>query len=154
MRATTASIFGDGRERFPDLSTRELKKLFNHHSSITALSCLWSLGAAAAVLFVPTLLFGLAREGGEAEFLIAAVLFLIAVFQLITVIGCYRRDSWARTCGIVVCSVMLINVPIGTLLGILGLVAFIRGERLFGPDRYVGRELKAELKRRKKLKVA
>ena len=52
------------------------------------------------------------------------------------------------------CSVMLINVPIGTLLGILGLVAFIRGERLFGPDRYVGRELKAELKRRKKLKVA
>lgn len=145
-----ASAAENGRTEFPELSTRELKRLFNHNSSITALSVLWILGAILTI--------GLAVvEASSPEgsgMVLAGVLVGIALFQLVTVVGCFRREPWARVCGIVVCVLMLVNIPIGTLLGLLGLVAFARGAPLFGPGRYVGKELKAELKHRKRNKIA
>jgi hypothetical protein len=156
MNTASASLASHGREQFPELSTRELKGLFNNHSSITALSVLWSLGAALVILLSPLLMLGVIgfEEGGAPGFLIGGGLLAVGVFQLITVIGCFRRTEWARVCGIIVSALMLVNLPIGPIFGVLGLYAFIKGGRLFGPDRYEGRELKVELKRRKKLKVA
>jgi hypothetical protein len=51
------------------------------------------------------------------------------------------------------CSVLiLINIPIGTLVGIAVLVALSKAPELFGQGRVTHKELKAEFKERKRLK--
>jgi len=67
---------------------------------------------------------------------------------LFAAIGCFTRDDWARICGIIICCLLLLNIPIGTLIGIFGLIAFIRGKKLFGPGRLDPKTIKAELRYR------
>ncbi|MCZ6796091.1 MAG: hypothetical protein O7J95_20980 [Planctomycetota bacterium] len=77
------------------------------------------------------------------------VLLVLGAFQLTTAIACFRRASWGRISGMIVCSLMLLNIPVGTLIGVLGLVALAQGARLFGPGRYRPSDLRKELKYRK-----
>lgn len=55
------------------------------------------------------------------------------------------RLPW-RICGIVVCVISLINIPLGTLIGVMGLFAFVKAKELFGPERITHEEVKTAFK--------
>jgi hypothetical protein len=74
----------------------------------------------------------------------------LALFYLVAIIGMLKRTSWGRVMGIIVCILTLINIPLGTLIGIVGLFAFIKAPNLFGPGRVPHKDLKTEYKLRKK----
>jgi hypothetical protein len=46
---------------------------------------------------------------------------LLAVPMLMTGLGLLRIQGWARTMGMVVCSLAIISIPLGTMLGAYGL---------------------------------
>ena len=60
-------------------------------------------------------------------------LFALSVPGLITGFGLLSWKPWARILGIVLCAIQLINIPLGTLLGIYGLWVLLNSEteRLF-----------------------
>ena len=61
-------------------------------------------------------------------------------------VGLLKRTSWGRICGIVVCVISLINIPLGTLIGVMGLFAFVKAKELFGPERITHEEVKTAFK--------
>ena len=65
--------------------------------------------------------------------LLSMFLFALSVPGLITGFGLLSWKPWARILGIVLCAIQLINIPLGTLLGIYGLWVLLNSdtERLF-----------------------
>lgn len=65
--------------------------------------------------------------------LLTAFLFAVSLPGLITGFGLLSWKPWARILAIVLCAINLINIPIGTLLGIYGLWVLLNKdtERLF-----------------------
>lgn len=51
--------------------------------------------------------------------------------------------------GIITCSLSVLNIPLGTIIGIAGLFAFIKAPELFGQNRVTHKSLKQEFKNRK-----
>jgi hypothetical protein len=104
-----------------------------------------------ALAFLVLVLFGgiagLVGVSGEEGALVAApvvgiigtLLFLVmAVLSLpgiVAGVGLLRFRPWARILAIIVSAVHLLNIPLGTLLGVYGLWALLNpeGEALFGP---------------------
>ena len=68
--------------------------------------------------------------------LLTVVLFAISLPGLITGFGLLSWKPWARILAIVLCAINLINIPIGTILGIYGLWVLLNKdtERLFEPQ--------------------
>ena len=66
---------------------------------------------------------------------IIAVLGSIAVFQLITGIYLRKFKPWARICAIILSVISLLNIPVGTLIGIWFLVTLCgsKGSTVFTP---------------------
>jgi hypothetical protein len=85
-------------------------------------------------------------EGGIALFIYALIGFYIAC-----IIGLIGRTSWGRKLGIFVCCISLINIPLGTIIGIMGLFAFFKAPELFGEGRLTHKELKKTFSTRKKM---
>ena len=133
------------------MSTKDLKKLFNHSHTIRALIFLWCLGVALMTIAAPFLLIASTGEGKESrEALTYGIICVFgAIFQAAGIYGCWHRLTWGRTLGLIICALNLPSVPIGTIIGILGLLAFGNGKRLFGPDRLTHEQLKAEVAYRK-----
>lgn len=125
------------------LSTKDLKALFNHSHTIRALIFLWFLGLALILLVIA----GTARMGTANA--MGVPLLLLGALLAACIYGCWHRPSWGYPVGIVVCVLILMAFPIGTLCGLLGLFAFVNGKRLFGPDRLTHEQLKAEVAFRK-----
>lgn len=155
------------RNYLPELDTKQLKKLFNDCQNIRALIGLWTfLGLPAnliiAIMYVVLAVQGMpaadaAQAAGGVFVLLfgAGVAILAFLLQAVTVYFGWRRHELGRILGIVCCALMLPGFPVGTLIGALGLVAFIRsGERYFGPNGIDYKQLKREYKRRKKNKIA
>jgi len=67
--------------------------------------------------------------------------------------GSWIRPSWGRILGVLFCILSLFAIPIGTIVGVLGLIAYGRGSSLFGENRYESKILEDELKYRKKYKM-
>jgi hypothetical protein len=65
--------------------------------------------------------------------LLTVFLFAVSLPGLITGFGLLSWKPWARVLAIVLCAINLINIPIGTLLGIYGLWVLLNKdtERLF-----------------------
>lgn len=140
VRQSVAGETG-GRRLGPD----EARRLYNHSRSIGALVFLWCLGLPAMLaLCIPLVLAGAKRPGGHTDSAMVFVVIVICmgVLMLAGIIGCWRRDSWGRTVGYILCSLMLLNFWLGTLIGIFGLISLTKGGRLFGPDRLTHRHLK------------
>jgi hypothetical protein len=133
------------------MNTKEVKKLYNHSRSIGALVFLWSLGLGATILGVIAMssLKGKALEEGPSSGVLIAIVGVMVAIYGAAVYSCWTRQSWGRVLGIVLCALMLLNFPLGTLIGIFGLIALIGGSRLFGPDRLTHAQLKAEVAYRK-----
>jgi formate/nitrite transporter FocA (FNT family) len=81
-------------------------------------------GAVGAAGDVPGL-GGLIASFG---FVIGLVLILLAVPGLVSAIGLFKREPWARLWTIVAGALSLLNVPIGTLFGIYALWVVTRPE--------------------------
>lgn len=139
--APESNVAPSSEKQLSDLDFKEIKKL--HHSSrnVNAINILLSIGLvfmAIAALF---------PEMGDPT--LRAIFIGLAVFYAIAVIGIYKRTPWGRVLGIIACTISLINIPIGTIIGGFGLYAFISAPQLFGKNRITHKEIKAELKRQK-----
>ncbi len=133
------------RQDFPELTTKELRKFWNHSSSIRALVFLFFLVGVAGILVSLIMVAGQQFLGTYLSIATTLVLFLAGI-------GLMKRTEWGRGLSMVLCVLALIAFPLGTIIGILSLMALSCG-KLFGPDRFVHRALDAELKHRKKNRV-
>ncbi|MEM0896914.1 MAG: hypothetical protein AAGJ79_08500 [Verrucomicrobiota bacterium] len=131
--------------QFKDLDFKQLKKLYYRSCNVNGITGLLVLGLIFIVIasFMPDIV----AEGLQLVFI------GLAVFYAVTIFGLFKRTSWGRILGIIVCIISLINIPIGTLIGVLGLFAFFGAPELFGPDRVLHKDLKSEFKLRKKNKT-
>lgn len=146
---STTGIIAE-RNDFKDVPTDRLKKLRNDSHSIRTMAVLILIGVViSGIGFI-----AVATSMGSAELAVVAMLGCMVLLNLVTAIGFITRPKWARILGIVVAALMLLGFPIGTLIGILLLVALTRSKELFGPGRYPHKALNAEWKYRKQNKVA
>jgi len=133
-----------GPEELWDLSWKDLRNLYYASVNIRALGVLNVLGVAvlAIAFMVP------AREAASAAplyvFLGAA-----GALSLLMAWTAFARPGWGRWFGIVMLVLGLLNFPIGTLISIVGLIAYVRGRRLFGADKILHSELAEVFKQRK-----
>ena len=114
----------------------EIKKL-NRYSS--DLNIIGGLSLFSAVGMVLTLMPGMEEMRGD-EISVVGVA-VIAVILSANAYACLIRPRW----GSVVCGffsmILLLGIPIGTILGVLGIRAAANGEKLFGVDRIKGHQL-------------
>ncbi len=133
------------RKDFPELTTKELRKFWNHSSSIRALVFLFFFVGVAGILVTWVLMAG-------KQFLGAYFSLCLTVIVFISGVGLMKRSEWGRSLSMVLCVLALIAFPLGTIIGILSLMALGCG-KLFGPERFVHRELDEEMKYRKRNRV-
>jgi len=118
-----------------ELDFKQLRKLYLRSCNVNAITFLTALGV---------ILLALMSIGAAIESAMGLVFIGISVFYAVAVIGMYRRSEWGRVLGIIVCIIALFHIPIGTLIGVAGLVAFSSARELFGINRVTHKELKAE----------
>ena len=121
---------------------KDLKKLRSASESVRALAFLFGLSALGGLLLG---LGSLGSHFGMFEILFTAT----GLLSLAACVGAIQRRAWGRPVGILVCALSLANVPLGTIIGALGLAAYLRGKRLFGPDRLLHADVIAVYKARK-----
>ncbi len=136
------TLVPEGDPQFGDLDDKALNKLYYRSCNVTGIAVLLSFGLVVlvAAISLPGADLGFPRP----------VFIGLALFYLVAIIGMLKRTSWGRVMGIIVCILTLINIPLGTLIGIVGLFAFIKAPNLFGPGRVPHKDLKTEYKLRKK----
>jgi hypothetical protein len=140
------------RLNFKEMPTKELKRLRNDSHSIRTLVVLIILGLGLLIVAMIGMIAGIG-EGSTIGLAELAIVFVIAVFQSVVAFGLLNRPAWGRVLGFVAGALMLVGFPIGTLIGVLFLIALGRGSRLFGPERIPHKDLEAEWKYRRKNKV-
>ena len=148
----TDPVVAAARNDFHEIATPVLKKLRNDSSSIRTFAVLLLLGVVLmlAALLVPVFSDNAGGSVGMAEL---AIIGGFSAFNLATAIGLLKRSTWGRVLGFVSAAFALVGFPIGTLIGILVLVALGRGGRLFGPARLDHKALQREWKYRKANKI-
>jgi hypothetical protein len=136
------------RNDFPEIDTKALKKLRNDSHSIRTVAALLILGIG--ILGIVLVFASFSGNLGIADLILPLG---ITAFQGIVVAGLIVRATWGRVLGFISGALMLIGFPIGTLIGVLFLIALARADRLFGSNRFTHKALEAEWKYRKKFKV-
>ena len=131
-----------GNAEFSNLDFNSLKKLYHRSCNVNAITFLLGLG----LIFLLVASFLPSDEGSHS---LRFVFIGLAVFYAIAIFGLFNRSSWGRILGIIVCIISLINIPIGTLIGIFGLFAFFGSPQLFGIDRIKHKALKSDFKLQK-----
>lgn len=136
------------RNDFPDIDTKALKRLRNDSHSIRTMAALFILG----ITIFGFLMLGMVFSGnlGLMELILPVG---VVAFQAAVMVGLILRASWGRILGFISGALMLFGFPIGTLIGVLFLIALARADRLFGPNRLTHKALEAEWKYRRKFKV-
>ncbi len=138
-------------ENFKELSYKQLKSLRNHSHSIRALNVVWFIGGLFAIYSVfMTFAGSQVNMSNITAWQLYGVIFSIL---LITSITLTWRPNYSRWIGIILCVLSLFLIPLGTLLGGLGLIAFINGAALFGEHKLKHAELESEYRHRKKHKI-
>ena len=126
------------------------KKLYYRSCSISFIAFLVLLGAI--VMLVLGILFevkgkdGFVPPQGEG---FGSGLIAIGIIYLVASIGIYIRSIWGRIAGIIVSVLALMNFPLGTIFGVVGLFAFGFSSVLFGHNRIKHAELKKAFKEMK-----
>ena len=126
----------------------EIKKLYYRSCNVIAIAGLMIFGC----LIVGAVIIGAIRQTGtismEAEAWVGLGFFLTCI---VGTIGVTMRTGWGRIAGIVACCIMLLKIPIGTIIGIVGLFAFFKAKELFGNGRIHHGELKTAYRAIKRL---
>ncbi len=120
----------------------QLRKLYHRSCNVNAITFLIGIGLIVLV-------FRTALPGTEFGFPERLIFIVVTIIYAIAAVGLFKRTSWGRIVGIIVSFISLINVPLGTLIGIFGLYAFFGSPQLFGSNRVTHKELKAEFKLQK-----
>jgi hypothetical protein len=137
------NIEPDEKNDLYKMDWKVFQKLYYRSCNVSGLVALMSLGVALyGGLAISTDVF----NEGYALFIYALIGFYIAC-----IIGLIGRTAWGRRLGIFVCCISLINIPIGTLIGLMGLFAFLKAPELFGEGRITHKELKETFNARKKM---
>ena len=123
--------------RFVNYTPAQVKKLYYRSCNINAIALIVAFGivALATVLLI-----------GDEPVVLKVIFVALVVLYSVTFVGLLKRTSWGRICGIVVCVISLINIPLGTLIGVMGLFAFVKAKELFGPERITHEEVKTAFK--------
>jgi len=132
--------------RLASIDSHELKKLYRRSSIIFALNVLWIIGTALSFLLLPAWM----EQADELAPVLGGIVVLGALLAIAASVGGFMRTGWGRVPGIIHCALILINIPVGTVIGILGLVAYSKGGLLFGPGAPSHAQVKQEFKRRKR----
>ena len=141
----------EGPAELWQIDFKRLKRLYNASHTIRALGFLYGLGvfgivAGAILALGPYSASGFGRG-------LAALMIVSGVLSLFGAVSSFTRPRWGRWVGIVLCIVSLLSIPIGTIIGILGLVAYAQGGRLFGADRLKHKDVVDVYKQRKRTKT-
>ncbi len=141
---------GAERKAFPELTTREVKKLRNDSHSIRSTAFLLAL--ATGLILLGLLAGGIGAVAGASlpEFAMAGG---ALAFSATAATGLFLRRSWGRILGFIVGALLILTFSIATLVGLLLLVALARAKPLFGPGRLLHRELEAEWKYRRRNRI-
>lgn len=136
-------------ETLQSLDSKKIKQLYNAQRSINALCILWILGTAVLALYA---ISQIVRHASQPVAILGIVGFtsLLLSLNVATLIGIYKRTVWGRVLGMIFCAFSLSAMPLGTIVGILGLIAFVRSGDLFGPGRILPDDLSSEYNRRLK----
>ena len=143
----------EGPEALWEMSFKEVRKLYLASVNVRALGLLYGLGAVGAIAAGGIFLFAPLKDAGRAESMgaaFAAILVFLGVIYIAATISSYTRPRWGRWLGIVLCALSLLSFPFGTIIGIMGLIAYAQGGKLFGPDRLYHNDVAAVYKQRKK----
>lgn len=138
------------RKAFPELTTRELKRLRNDSHSIRSTAFLLALATGFILFGVLVGGLGPVAEAALPELALAGGLL---AFSATAATGLFLRRTWGRILGFIVGALMILTFSIGTLIGILLLVALARARRLFGPNRLLHKDLEAEWKHRRRNRI-
>ena len=143
----------------PEYSTKDLKKIHFRSESI-------KLVAALIIMSTITIAyegFMIGKYLGK-DVLIRGITKPMNVVMILVNILCFvgliTRTQWGRIVGLLTCAMWIVSpiwvsrFSIFIVFGIWGLWVLVQSANLFGPDRILSKELKAELKRRKEQKVA
>lgn len=136
------------RANFYDIDTKSLKKLRNNSHTLRTLGLLNAL-AVFVILFLLII-----TEFFAGNMKTSVIMSGSALFGIASAYSFWSRPHWGRVMGYICCAVMLIGIPIGTLVGILGIIALAQGGVLFGANRYPHGKLEKEWKYRKKHNIA
>ena len=145
----------EGPEALWEMPFKELAQLRNASINIRVLGFLFGLSAAGSLLLVGLGSLGASATGsGSASSVVFLAIFLVTgLLSLAACVGAYTRPPWGRVVGMITCGLSLINFPLGTLIGGLGLVAYYRGGKLFGPERFLHNDVTSIYKQRKASKT-
>ena len=135
------------RNNFDQLDTKALKKLRNHSHTIRALG---SVNLLALLVYTGLLL---ASRPGFIHLFYLAIWITGLVLSAASIHAFWWRPKGGRIIGLISCVHMLLAFPIGTIIGILGIIALVQSRTLFGADKLSHRELDAEWKYRKKNRI-
>jgi len=117
-----------------------VKRLRNASHSIRSLGALWMIGVLVCLFAVVA---GVSRNSKPFGAFEAGIFTVFAALGSVAIYGAWARPAWGRGVGMVLCILNLASLPIGTIIGILGLIAYSRGKPLFGPGRWTHREVEA-----------
>ena len=133
-----------GPEELWDLSWKDLRNLYYASVNIRALGVLNVIGVAILSL-------GFLAPAREATSAMPIYVFLgvACAVSLLMAWTAFARPRWGRWFGIVMLVLGLLNFPLGTLISIIGLIAYVRARRLFGPDKILHKDLAEVFKQRK-----
>ncbi len=115
-------------------SDKQIKKIASSWRQLKLLSIAWGFFFVFPGLSMILLaIYGAMNESPFPTEVLVVFLAISAVFGL-TIYGSLKRKSWGRILGVIVCALLLFAFPIGTFLGIVGLVAYSRLKFAFSPD--------------------
>ena len=143
----------EGPEALWALTWKEVRKLYLASVNVRALGFLYGLGALGVIASGFIMISASSRGGAGAEGVsmgLAVFFIVLGGLYVVASWSCFSRPTWGRYLGIVLCALALLSIPFGTIVGIIGLIAYGQGARLFGPDRFLHKDVVLVYKQRKK----
>lgn len=138
------TIIPDDKGDLCEMEWKALEKLYYRSCNVSGLVALMCLGV---LLYGGVLLSSNTFEGAVAIFMYALLVFYVAC-----IVGLVNRTAWGRGLGIFVCIFSLLNIPLGTIIGLMGLFAFFKAPELFGEGRITHKAVKEAFNKRKKMR--
>ncbi len=109
-----------------DFSEKETKKILASWRQLKLLCIVWALFfVLPGIIMIPLIIPGVIN--GK-SYPIEGALFFIAFSSLfgLAIFGSLKLKIWGRILGIILCFFLLFGFPVGTLLGVVGLIAYSR----------------------------
>ncbi|HSS28233.1 MAG TPA: hypothetical protein VLL50_09775 [Usitatibacter sp.] len=143
-------VVNTGPQELWDLSWKDFRNLYYASVNIRAIGILNIIGSVIVIAALAIPAFSRTDTTGAGS-LVPLFMFmgLASALSIVFAWTAFTRPRWGRWFGIVMLVLGLINFPIGTLISIVGLIAYVRGRRLFGDDKISHKDLAEVFKQRK-----